>query len=163
MHAEQARGCRHIAAGLVHRLLDVFPLQAADRCHRVGHFHFAIVGRAVILLAQSAKDHRYRGWLGQVIVRTELDRFHRSGDAGVAGHQQDAHVRAQRTQRLDQRQAGIAAQLQVDQGERGWVLARQCQRAGGILRGLRFKPLAGQAALQGAQVQFVVVDQQAEG
>ncbi|KAG1226548.1 hypothetical protein G6F68_019723 [Rhizopus microsporus] len=43
------------------------------------------------------------------------------------------------------------------------MLAGQCQRAGGILCGLRFKPLAGQAALQGAQVQLVVVDQQAQG
>ncbi len=148
---------------LVQHPLDVFPLQAADRGHSVGHFHFAIVGRAVVFLAEGAQDHRHRGRLRQVVVGAELDRLHRGGDAGVAGHQQDAHVRAQRAQRLDQGEAGIAAQLQVDQRERRRMLAGQRQCTGGILRGLRFKPLAGQAALQGAQVQFVVVDQQAEG
>jgi hypothetical protein len=49
----------------------MFPLQAADRRHRVGHFHFAIVGRAVVF-AEGAQDHRHRGRLRQVIIGTSL-------------------------------------------------------------------------------------------
>ncbi|MNV64418.1 hypothetical protein D3C71_1570580 [compost metagenome] len=102
----------------MHRLLDMFPLQAADRRHRIRRFDFLRLVASFIVFAQRAQDHLHRRRLGQIVIRTQLDRFHRSSDGGIAGDQQDAHVLPQFAQWLDQVEAGFAAQLEVDQRKR---------------------------------------------
>ena len=43
-----------------------------------------------------------RGRLDQIVIRSPLDHFNRGGDAGIAGHEHDAHERLRRAQRRNQ-------------------------------------------------------------
>src|SRR5690606_29837915 len=116
VHAELARGFGNVEVGGGQRFVDVLPLQGLDRGLPPGQFDLGIAAFAV----EGRLDVVGVGRLGQVVVRAELDRLDRGGDAGVAGEHHDQHVRIVCVQRLDAGQPRTAAgQLEIDHGMGG--------------------------------------------
>ena len=91
---------------------------------------------------QHGRDGARRDGLREIVVGAELDGFDGRRDARVARQHDDAHALMRAAQRLDQREAVVGAELEVDdcgvrlfrarRRERGWLhRARRGRRSRG--------------------------------
>ena len=159
MQAEAAGGFGDVALALGEDTLDVFPLQAFQRRRCVGKVVDTIhLGPG--MAEQGLGDLVGIDRLGQVIVRTALDRFDGGGDRGVTGEQQDAHAGSGCIEARDQGKPALAAEFEIEDDVARLHLDAACQCFGSILCRGHLESACGERASEDMEKNLIVVDEQ---
>ena len=102
--------------------MNTFPFQGFQISGTCGQGHFGIAFGPI----ESIFDIVGIGWLGKVVAGPQLHRFHRRGNAGIAGEYHDQHLLIVLMQGLHAGQPGrVALQFQVHHGIAGVVIRQQ--------------------------------------
>lgn len=154
MHFECACCGRHVSLMLVQDALNVFVGESihgegsgGDVGIRIGHVRF-----------EGGQDRRDVDRFGQILNCTELDRFHGGGDAGVACQQHNLAEGVDVDKFWNQRQAGNAAQIEVENNPVRPYFLRQREGIFGRARALRFDAVACEGLHKSLIEGFIVVD-----
>ena len=109
MHAEGLGGGGDVAAMFLPGALDVFPFQVA---HGQTLFMDDFPGFQ-LLLDQGADNVRHVGGLGQILDGPPLHGADHGGNAGIAGEDEDAGLGRAGQQGLDEVEARLSGQIEI--------------------------------------------------
>ena len=157
MHPQPAGGFRDVEAGFRQGLVNAFPFQGFDRGGAAFHRHLG----AAVGPFEGGFDVVGVGGFGQVMAGAQLDRFHRRGDAGVAGEHHDQRVRVVLMEGLYAGEpGGVALEFQVHHRVAGPVVGEGFGEPLHAFHAAHLVAAPLERAAQGARQRGVVLDDQ---